>query len=212
MARLKYSDIEGFSPTDINAWDEQQSKQMLEQFREKLMYRQRAFKRAGKNVYSPALEKINRYYEKFGEQSTETMSRDQAQRELFHIQEFFKSRTGSVKGAREVMREQDIRVFGESKRGNPRYRMSREERDKFWSVYEEFMRSRPRYDNAFMSGKIQQYLGEITLGDRKDTGSFKGGTIGLMTRLNELEKMIKERNPEYDKFGYNVLSGRRSNK
>ena len=211
MARLTYKQLQEMSPSKIGALDEKAAAQLLSQFREKFVMRERAFNRAGRNVYSPALGKMQSYYES-GVRSTENMTLNKMREELFRIQEFFNSKTGTVKGAREVMREQDIRIFGQTERGNPRYRMTIEERTQFWSTYEEFMKSNPRYDNVFMSGKIQQYLGEITIDDRKSTGTFKRGSIGLIMRLNKLQKMAAERNPEYGRFGYNVLSGRGNTK
>lgn len=211
MARLTYKQLQEMPASDIGKLSKSDAEALLSQFREKFEMRQRAFRRAGKNVYSPALEKMNVYYD--GKvQSTENMSLNKMREELFRIQEFFNSRTGTVKGAREVMREQDIRIFGKTEKGNPRYRMTIEERTQFWATYEEFMKSNPRYDNAFMSGKIQQYLGEIAVDDRKSKGVFKKGDIGLIMRLNKLQSMAKERNPEYGRFGYNVLSGRGNTK
>ena len=170
--------------------------------------REKAFARAGKNVYSPALDKMQSYYEDNGVQPTETMNRNKAQAELFRIQEFFNSESGDVKGARRIMREQDARIFGVNEKGNPIKRMTLEERTKFWSVYEEFMKSNPRYDNVYQSGKVQQYLGEIMSGERKERGVFKKGSIGMIKRLNELQRKMQEDESKYENFGFNIFSGR----
>lgn len=209
--RLTYKQIIEMEPSAIGKLSQEQAAELLSQFRGKFEMRERKFQRAGKNVYSPALEKMENYYEG-GVQSTDSMTLNKMREELFRIQEFFRSRTGDVKGAREVMREQDARIFGTTSRGNPRYRMSRQERTEFWAAYEEFMRSNPTYDNTFMSGKIQQYLGEIAVNDRKGRGVFRKGEIGLIQRLNELQRKVKESNPDYGGFGYNVFSGRGNSK
>lgn len=193
--------------SDIGKLDIQGAELLLSQFRYKFEMRQRAFSRAGKNIYSPALEKMNSYY-KGKVQPTENMSLNKMREELFRIQEFFNSKTGTVKGAREVMREQDIRIFGKTEKGNPRHRMTIKERVEFWATYKEFMKSNPTYNDAFMSGKIQQYLGEIAVDDRKSKGEDEDASVDLIQRLNKLKSMAKERNPEYGKFGFNVLSGR----
>lgn len=206
--RLTYDRLKKMSPSEIGKLSTSQTADLLRQFREKFKMREKQFARAGKNVYSPALEKMQNYYEDRGTQSTEAMSRNRMQSELFRIQEFFNSETADVKNARRVMRDQDARIFGTNAKGNPLHRMTTEERSKFWSLYEEFMRSKPQYNNPYMSGKIQQYLGEITLSGKKEKGVFKKGDIGIIKALNELQQKIEEGEPEYDSFGFNIFSGR----
>lgn len=208
MARLTYEKLKKMSPSEIGKMSESQTADMLRQFREKFRMREKVFARAGKNIYSPALDKMQTYYEQNGVQSTEKMSRNKMQAELFRIQEFFNSETGDVKGARRIMREQDARIFGVNEKGNPIKRMTLEERTKFWSVYEEFMKSNPRYDNVYQSGKVQQYLGEIMVGERKERGVFKKGSIGMIKRLNELQRKLQEEETGYEHFGFNIFSGR----
>ena len=194
MARkITYSRLKSMSDIEISKLrtKDGSAQEMLKQFREKFRYREKAFNRAGKNVYSPALEKMEAYYDKKGERSPEEMTVHQIRSELFHIQEFFKSKTSDVKGAREVMREQDIRIFGENSRGRPLKRMTIEERTKFWSVYDEFLRTYKNAEAIYGSEKIQQYLGSITIGDRK-VSAFRKGSIGLMTQLSALDKMLRE--------------------
>ena len=194
MARkITYSRLKSMSDIEISKLrtKDGSAQEMLKQFREKFRYREKAFNRAGKNVYSPALEKMESYYDRNGERSPEEMTVHQIRSELFHIQEFFKSKASDVKGAREVMREQDIRIFGENSRGMPLKRMTIEERTKFWSVYDEFLRTYKNAEAIYGSEKIQQYLGSITIGDRK-VSAFRKGSIGLMTQLSALDKMLRE--------------------
>lgn len=210
MARkITYSQLKSMSETDISKLKvkDGSAQEMLRQFREKFHYRQRAFGRAGKNVYSPALEKMEEYYKRNGERSPEKMTVYQIRSELFHIQQFFKSKTGDVKGAREVMREQDIRIFGENSRGRPVRRMTIEERTKFWSVYDEFLSTYKNAEAIYGSEKIQQYLGSITIGDRK-VSAFRKGSIGLMDQLSALDKMLRESREENAIEMRNVRQGR----
>lgn len=210
MARkITYSRLKSMSETEISklSTKDGSAQEMLRQFREKFRYREKAFNRAGKNVYSPALEKMEDYYDRNGERSPEKMNVHQIRSELFHIQEFFKSKTGDVKGAREVMREQDIRIFGENSRGNPVKRMTIEERTKFWSVYEEFLSTYKNAEAIYGSEKIQQYLGSLTIGDRK-VSAFRKGSIGLMDQLNALDKMLRESGEEDVIEMRNVRQGR----
>lgn len=210
MARkITYSRLKSMSETEISklSTKDGSAQEMLRQFREKFRYREKAFNRAGKNVYSPALEKMEDYYDRNGERSPEKMTVHQIRSELFHIQEFFKSKTGDVKGAREVMREQDIRIFGENSRGNPVKRMTIEERTKFWSVYEEFLSTYKNAEAVYGSEKIQQYLGSLTIGNRK-VSAFRKGSIGLMDQLSALDKMLRESGEENVIEMRNVRQGR----
>lgn len=210
MARkITYSQLKSMSETEISklSTKDGSAQEMLRQFREKYRYREKAFSRAGKNVYSPALEKMEDYYDRNGERSPEKMTVHQIRSELFHIQEFFKSKTGDVKGAREVMREQDIRIFGENSRGRPVRRMTIEERTKFWSVYEEFLSTYKNAEAVYGSEKIQQYLGSLTIGDRK-VSAFRKGSIGLMDQLSALDKMLRESGEENAIEMRNVRQGR----
>jgi hypothetical protein len=193
--------------SEISKLDQKHAAEMLRQFREKFRYRQKAFDRAGKNVYSPAMEKMEDYYERNGVQSPDSMNINRIRSELFHIQEFFNSKTADVKGAREVMREQDARIFGTSAKGVPLKRMTREERDRFWATYDEFLRTYKNAEAIYGSDKIQQYLGEMTLEGRNQDG-FKKGSIGLIKQLNTLSAKLRENRGEISVDLRNVRSGR----
>lgn len=196
------------SAAEISKFNQKEAAEKLRQFREKFRYRQKAFDRAGKNVYSPALEKMEGYYERNGVQSPETMNVNRIRSELFHIQEFFNSKTADVKGAREVMREQDARIFGTSERGTPLKRMTIEERTKFWSVYEEYLKTFKNAEAKYGSERIQQFLGDLTIGDRGKKNIFRKGSIGLMQQLNALNTMLRESEGEHHVELRNVRQGR----
>ena len=209
MARkITYAKIKSMGATEISKMNQQQAAEMLRQFREKFRYRQKAFDRAGKNVYSPALEKMEGYYDRNGVQSPESMNVNRIRSELFHIQEFFNSKTADVKGAREVMREQDARIFGTNDRGSPVKRMTIEERTKFWSVYEEFLKTYKNAEAIYGSDKIQQFLGDLTIGDRGRKNAFRKGDLGLIQQLNALNAMLRESEGEHNVELRNVRQGR----
>ena len=205
--KITYSQLKNMSATEISKLSQSEAAGLLKQFREKLTYRERAFKRAGSNVYSPALEKVQDYYDRNGVQSPESMNVNKLRSELFHIQEFFNSKTADVKGAREVMREQDARIFGTSAKGVPLKRMTREERDRFWATYDEFLRTYKNAEAIYGSDKIQQFLGEMTLEGRKQSG-FRKGSIGLIKQLNTLSAKLRENRGETSVDLRNVRSGR----
>lgn len=200
--RITYAKIKSMDASEISKLSHMEAADMLRQFREKFQFRQRAFSRAGKNVYSPALDKMESYYERNKVQPPESMNINRIRSELFHIQEFFNAKTGDVKGAREVMREQDARIFGTTKSGRPRFRMTIDERRKFWSVYEEFLRTYKNYETKYGSNKIMQYLGDMTVEDRK-----KAGTSNLMEKMNDLQERLREAG-DYNADMRNVRQGR----
>lgn len=208
--KITYSRLKSMTASEISSLNTKDgsAQEMLRQFREKFRYREKAFDRAGKNVYSPALEKMQDYYERNGVQSPDSMNVNRIRSELFHIQEFFNSKTADVKSAREVMREQDARIFGVNERGTPLKRMSIEERTKFWAVYEEFLRTYKNAESIYGSDKIQQFLGDITLGDRAKKNVFRKGSIGLIQQLNALNTMLRESEGERHVELRNVRQGR----
>lgn len=205
--RITYAQIKSMSASEIAKLDRKRAEELLRQFREKFRYREKAFDRAGKNVYSPALEKMQNYYERNGVQSTKSMNVNKIRSELFHIQEFFNSETGDVKGARRVMREQDARIFGTNQRGTPNRRMTIEERTKFWSVYEEFLKTYKNAEAIYGSDKIQQYLGDMTISNRR---TREAGNIEMMKQLSDLNKMLRESAGKNNDFVPNVYIGRGS--
>lgn len=207
--KITYKELKTKSAVEISKLNKKQAAEMLKQFREKFRYREKAFQRAGKNVYSPALEKMDEYYQRNGVQSPESMNVNKIRSELFHIQEFFNSDTADVKGARKVMREQDARIFGVNDRGTPNYRMTIEERTKFWETYNEFVNTFKNYESIYGSDKIQQFLGEMTVTGRKEKGVFKKGALGLMGTMSKLQKKLREENQGEDwRASRNVLTGR----
>ena len=209
MARkITYAKIKSMGASEISKLDQKQAAEMLRQFREKFRFRQKAFDRAGKNVYSPALEKMESYYDRNGVQSPDSMNVNRIRSELFHIQEFFNAKTADVKGAREVMRDQDVRIFGTNDKGQPLKRMTIEERTKFWSVYEEFLNTYKNAEAIYHSDKIQQYLGDLTLQDRKKKGVFMRSDGYLMQQMDSLMKMLRENVGEYHADMRNVRQGR----
>lgn len=209
MARkITYARIKSMEASEISKLSQKEAAEMLRQFREKFRYRQKAFSRAGKNVYSPALEKMESYYDRNGVQSPDSMNVNRIRSELFHIQEFFNAKTADVKGAREVMREQDSRIFGTNEKGVPLKRMTIEERTKFWAVYEEFLKTYKNAEQLYGSNRIQQYLGSLTLNDRKKKGVFMRGELGLMQQLDALQKSLRESSGEYHADMRNVRQGR----
>lgn len=131
-----------------------------------------------------------------------SMTRNQMIAEIISYQKFFEAETSSVKGILNVNREQDIRIFGADENGNPRYTMSDDERQEFWSVYDEFIRQNRSLVPWLSSGQIQQTLAEMQLDSRKNFYSKDDFTAQLTELKNRLlEKPLEESVP-------NVFMGR----
>lgn len=160
MAGITYQKILKMEPEDFGKMTRNQIASLVADMRSKLQKRQKQFEKAGKYVYSPAIEKIEEYYDG-GKRSISKQTRNQLLEEAFRLQSFFKSYTATVKGARKVMRDQDIRIFGKKESGAPRYKMTNEQRVKFWKFYDEFLNQRKDAYYRFKSSAIQQYLGEF---------------------------------------------------
>lgn len=210
MPRLTYETIRRMTPEALGKLSKEQSKDLLQQFRQKYQVRAEQLERWEGRVYSYAKDKMDDYYANAKNTNIETMTRNQVQNELFQIQSFFNSETSSVQGAKRVAREQDIRIFGESG-GRARHRMSVEDRQKFWALYEEFLNQNPTASTQFTSGKIQQYLGQIAKG--------KGGLNSLVTEdekgtltfdMEEMQKLMggMRSYEKSDTSRPNVFSGR----
>lgn len=203
--RLTYAKLKTMSAVEISKLNQKEAAEMLHKFREKFRYRKKAFDRAGKNVYSPSLEKMENYYDRNGVQSPETMNVNRIRSELFHIQEFFNAKTSDVKGARDVMRDQDASIFGVDSKGRPLKRMSIEERTEFWATYEEFLKTYKNADALYGSNKIKQFLGDVMKGDKMRKNMF---SAGLMERFNALNTMLRESEGEHHVELRNVRQGR----
>jgi len=203
--RITYARLKSMEASEISKLSQKEAAEMLRQFREKFQYRQKAFDRAGKNVYSPALEKMEDYYDRNGVQSPDSMNVNRIRSELFHIQEFFNSKTADVKGAREVMRNQDASIFGVDSKGRPLKRMSIEERTEFWATYEEFLKTFKNAEALYGSDRIKQYLGDVMKGNKTRKNMFGAG---LMERFNALNTMLRESEGERHVELRNVRQGR----
>ena len=158
-----------------------------------------------KNVYSPAKEKLK---ENLKESNIDKMSRNALIHEIVTHQNFHQSKTSTVEGARKVATQQDIMIFGVGKTGRPKHRMKPEQRTKFWSLYEEFMKTYKNSYARFGYQAIFQQLGEMHIQGKIRTG--KGiNTNDLEELLHRLENEEEEENGDYEFDGANVYSGKR---
>ena len=97
------------------------------------------------------------------------------------------------------MRNQDLRIFGKDAKGNPRDTMTREERDFFWTVFNEFKKS-DMYASTFWAkykrNQIEGTLGKLITAKREQTTHPE-----LSAMMEELKKALEE-----DQYEYNELT------
>lgn len=161
--RLTYDDIRNLDPAKISKMSKPEVVSLLKQVRKKYDVRAKSLDRVSEKIYSPAKEKMDAYYEAAGRIAPSRISRNRAYNEIFQIQQFFNAKTSDVKGAKEVMRDQDIRIFGTTKSGRPKKRMTTEQRTRFWSLYEDFISTNKTAEYVFGYSNIWQELGDIVI-------------------------------------------------
>lgn len=224
--RLSLQSFKKMSQDDIKGLSRKEAQNILREARN-LYYKRAATleKYVGKgNFYSPAYENpgfqnkkgdkrgmgIKAWYEERESQGkisapSKTKIAD-AKAELSRLNAFFNAQTSTVKGTQEVARKQDIRIFGpsESNPNIPAKRMTREERVKFWSVYNEYATS-DAYEGRFYLRyrDIQEELGNVILSKRGKDGGIGGVEIGKL--LDELDRKLQGEYYEYDQLS--ELSG-----
>ena len=109
--RLTYDDIRNLDPAKISKMSKPEVVSLLKQVRKKYDVRAKKLENVSEKIYSPAKEKMEAYYEAAGRIAPSKISRNRGYNEIFQIQQFFIFFTSNVKGAREVMSDQDIRSF-----------------------------------------------------------------------------------------------------
>lgn len=200
MPRITYDYLKNLSPTELGKMKKAEIKRILKEARKKYEVRRRQLNKEASKVWSPALEKMEAYYDE-GTPALSKISRNRALNEVMQIQTFLNAETSTVSGARKVMREQDIRIFGETSSGRPKHRMTVSQRTNFWSAYQEFLSQNKTSATVFGSNAIQQYLGELVI----NKGSIEISPEQFEQMLDDLREMGEE--TEYGYENANVFSG-----
>lgn len=131
------------------------------------------------------------------------MTRNQLILEFARYSKFFNDVTSSETGIKKVNREQDIRIFGQDSRGRPRRTMTDTERQKFWTLYEEYENQHPTASSRYGSESIQQQIADALF----DTQSIGGeNLIDFLDRVEQ--RLLQKTNEENLRSVPNVYSGR----
>lgn len=203
-------------PAELGKLKLSEARALLRQARAAYEKQEQTFSKYENSVWSPALEKMQDYYEDNGKNPVSKMRLSKVQSELFRLQDFFGSETSTVPGARRVMLEQDRRIFGTSeKTGKPIRRMTLDERTEFWAAYNEFINmEKEAYVRNMGSNTIQTFLGQIILEKNKKGDGYSGFDYSDFKELRRrIENDLKREEWEmssYESGDSDVLSGKRS--
>lgn len=121
------------------------------------------------------------------------LSYNQLIMEIAQYRSFFTGKTSTIKGALEVNKEQDIRIFGKDSRGRPNRTMSNEERIKYWSVYNEYLEQNKGAVGQYGSDRIQIILGDLLFNKSRISATYDA--FAFLDLLNQVENTLRR-----DKF------------
>lgn len=131
------------------------------------------------------------------------MTRNQLILEFSRYSKFFQDETSSEKGIKRVNTQQDVRIFGADEKGRPKRKMTNSEREKYWSLYEEFQNQQPTANSKYGSESVQQMVAEALF----DTEGTPGEN--LVDFLDRVEARLARKSEEENLRGApNVYSGR----
>lgn len=215
MARLTKKNFIRLDASAIGRLKAPELRELLRGARNLFTQQEKTFNRYKNSVYSPALDKMQDYYDANGQQAVSYMRVAKMRNEIFRLQEFFDSQSSTVPGARKIMAEQDRRIFGETASGRPAKRMTLEQRTAFWSAYNEFVNmEKASYVRNMGSDTIQQYLGQMVIESAKTKGvdSIPFGMADFSELKRRLEEQRAQEEWEMSNYEYganDVLSGKR---
>ena len=210
MARFNKKKFSNLEASDIGKMKAPELRELLRGARANFRSQQETFKKYESSVWSPALEKMEAYYEGSTQRPISKMTRNQMLGEVMHLQEFYKAKTSTVPGARKVMIEQDARIFGiNEKTGKPAKRMSVEERTRMWRNYKKFIATHPNIVNLLEGGsdRVQQYFGQWVKDNKGEMS-----TLDMEEAFNDLMNEYMTEDWEWDDYEYDdsdVFSGTR---
>lgn len=197
MKKLNFMSVDN---DDLNRMTTKQARVLLSQAR--LFYRnakkvlmlrgvEREEGAPTREIWSPALSAAKEMG--IGEGAIKSKTRNQVMQEIYAIRKFLNYRTSTPEGSREVIEEQNRRIFG-----NTEQTMTIDERENFWSLYMEFKKTFKTAEAQYGSERIQQVLAEMQVNHPDKL---------LADKITDAEKILKG---EVESRGYkpNVRTGR----
>lgn len=197
---LSKNDIENLSRTQ--AQDLLRSMRQAFQQREKTLGRDRIDSEGNRmGTWSPAAQAMEKFYDDRKIKSPSKTRKNSAIAELKRLNDFFNSKTSTVGGAREVMRQQDMRIFGEGEdilgnpTGKPAQRLTRSQRDFMWAGYEEFLAGADTSAIAARNyNRRQQAAGLVVKslkGKKLTLNDFMTKLKNVLTQMEDIESGVE---------------------
>lgn len=147
---------------DIKALNRSEAQTLLAMARKEYQKQAETFERNRKTVYSHAYELTKNYYKYKRLKPPSKTKISDAKSELEHLRKFFEADSSTVKGARQLIKDQSARIFGVDDTGKNRYTMSAAQAAEFWATYTEYT-SLHRADSRIDSNRVQQIVGAFML-------------------------------------------------
>lgn len=197
MKKITKKDFVNMSSASIDKLKNPGLREILRGARQLYTQQEAKFSEYSSTIYSPALDKMQDYYEENGKKAISRMRRKELTNEIYRLQEFFEAKSSTIPGVRKIQKEQDERIFGiDEKTNKPRHRMTIQQREDFWSAYDEFVSmQKASYIRNMGSDVVQQYLGQIMIEAEKTRG---GGFEFSVGTFQELKRRLEEEREKED--------------
>lgn len=201
---------------DVKKIKEDELKKIMRDIDKKFNERMRQFDKASygkldQYTYSPAMERLYDAIE--GYEGLDELNKGQMQHKLLAFMQFSNAATSTVVGARKWAREQDKRIFGVTKDSKGRFqakrRMTMEERQRFWAVYNSYKAARPQDFERLTSSTVQQIISIAIYDEYANMEYHEIDYEKFNESINRIYKELKSETEGINrgKFG-NVYSGR----
>ena len=146
-----------------------------------------------KEYTNPYLDSISELKKQYKDRPGAWRNRMLAEIAVFH--NFFNNETSTVGGIYKVNKEQDARIFGTNKNGMPLGTLTKDERETYWKLYNEYMRLNE--NRIAQSNDVQKALGFLA-----QHPNYIADVNGKPTELGiELPKWDDMENIGYDLVG-----------
>lgn len=215
MKRLPRKKFASMSYSDIKSLKRGEAQTLLALARKEFQRQAASFEKSQKTVYSHSYEQMKTYYKYKKLLAPSKTKVADAKSELEHLRKFFSAESSTIKGARNIVREQSARIFGTDDSGKPKYVMSASQAAEYWATYTEYM-SLYKTDSRLDSNRIQSLLGVYVLNSkdfrknrRADDFYFTAGDFQrIHEKLMELDEIMNQEDWEddYVEWKRNVLS------
>lgn len=203
--------ITEMTKSEIRKMTAKEAKELLGAVRQEVNERMEKLGRASsKNFYSAEYEHqkdwISDHFES-QKKSPSRLRREEAVAELQRARDFLNAKSSTVAGAREIIRQQDERIFGiNEKTGKPNARLTRDQREMFWDLYDEFLAGDSTESIGWAKySSLQNTIGKY-IKERKRGKGGKYVKIDFETAYRDLREILSSE--DYDTSDSSILDGR----